>query len=289
MLKNPFRGLSGREWGLWLVSLTVVILSNLMTGTVDAITLTATLVGVTALIFVARGDVWGQLLTVIFSLLYSVTSWRFHYYGEIITYLGMSAPIAAASAITWMKHPYKKRGKRGKDRPSVPTPCASAVTSHRRRDRRLLFHPEDARHRQSRRKHAFRRHQLSRFVSHVASQLVLRRGIRGKRHRPHRSVDTGVAEGYYLSPHGRQFSGLFGQRYLRLLELEPKREKASKIINPRQHRPSPPCLRDSGSVPAKQFPRTRRAKIGTKSTRHGKTPPFRKRRKGSPWVRPRRR
>lgn len=139
MLKNPFRGLSGREWGLWLVSLTVVILSNLMTGTVDAITLTATLVGVTALIFVARGDVWGQLLTVIFSLLYSVTSWRFHYYGEIITYLGMSAPIAAASAITWMKHPYKKRGKRGKDRPSVPTPCASAVTSHRRRDRRLYF------------------------------------------------------------------------------------------------------------------------------------------------------
>ena len=108
MLNNPFRGLRKREWALWLISLTVVVTSNLMAGTVDPITLTATLVGVTALIFIARGDVWGQILTVLFSLLYAVTSWRFHYYGEIITYLGMSAPIAVASVVTWIKNPYKK-------------------------------------------------------------------------------------------------------------------------------------------------------------------------------------
>ena len=108
MLNNPFRGLRKREWALWLISLTVVVTSNLMAGTVDPITLTATLVGVTALIFVARGNVWGQILTVVFSLLYAVTSWQFRYYGEIITYLGMSAPIAAASVVTWIKNPYKK-------------------------------------------------------------------------------------------------------------------------------------------------------------------------------------
>lgn len=108
MLNNPFRGLRKREWALWLISLTVVVTSNLMAGTVDPITLTATLVGVTALIFVARGNVWGQILTVVFSLLYAVTSWHFRYYGEIITYLGMSAPIAVASVVTWIKNPYKK-------------------------------------------------------------------------------------------------------------------------------------------------------------------------------------
>lgn len=108
MLKNPFRNLTRREWILWGVSLVAVLVSNFTAGAVDPVTLAATLIGVTALIFVARGDVWGQILTVVFSILYSITSWCFAYYGEIITYLCMSAPIAAASVVTWLKHPYKK-------------------------------------------------------------------------------------------------------------------------------------------------------------------------------------
>ena len=108
MLKNPFRSLTRREWILWGISLVAVLVSNFTAGTVDPVTLAATLIGVTALIFVARGDVWGQILTVVFSILYSITSWHFAYYGEIITYLCMSAPIAAASVVTWLKHPYKK-------------------------------------------------------------------------------------------------------------------------------------------------------------------------------------
>ncbi len=110
MLYNPFRYLKKREWLLWLISLVAVTLSGVFTAT-DAITLTATLVGVTALIFVARGDVWGQALTVVFSLLYSLAAWQFRYYGEIITYLGMSAPIAAASVVTWLRHPFRDAQK----------------------------------------------------------------------------------------------------------------------------------------------------------------------------------
>lgn len=108
MLHNPFRGLKKREWAIWLLSLATVIASNLLAGTVVPVTLFATLIGVTALIFVARGDVWGQILTMLFALLYSITSFQLHYYGEIITYLGMSAPIAAASVVTWLKNPYEK-------------------------------------------------------------------------------------------------------------------------------------------------------------------------------------
>lgn len=70
------------------------------------LTLIASLIGVTALIFVAKGDVWGQLLTVSFSLLYAVISLKFSYYGEMITYLGMTAPIAALSVIAWLRNPY---------------------------------------------------------------------------------------------------------------------------------------------------------------------------------------
>lgn len=108
MLHNPFRGLKKQEWVIWLISLATVLASNLLAGETDPVTLTAPLVGVTALILVARGDVWGQILCVLFAMLYSVTSFRFHYYGEIVTCLGMSAPIAVASVVTWLKNPYEK-------------------------------------------------------------------------------------------------------------------------------------------------------------------------------------
>ena len=42
---------------------------------------------------------------IVFSILYGIISWRFHYWGEMITYLGMSMPMAIWSAITWIKNP----------------------------------------------------------------------------------------------------------------------------------------------------------------------------------------
>ena len=48
----------------------------------------------------------GQLLMIIFSLLYGIISYSFSYYGEMITYLGMTMPMAAFALITWLRHPY---------------------------------------------------------------------------------------------------------------------------------------------------------------------------------------
>ncbi len=110
MLYNPFRGLRRREWALFLVSLATVLVPGLLVKT-DPLILCATAIGVTSLIFIARGDAWGQLLMVVFSLLYAVAAWPKHYYGEIITYLFMSAPISAASVVTWLKNPYEGEGR----------------------------------------------------------------------------------------------------------------------------------------------------------------------------------
>lgn len=107
MLKNPFSGLKKREWLLWAVSIIVVGLAIILSPNVSVFTLSASLIGVTALIFLARGDVWGQILSVVFALLYAVTSLEFRYYGEAITYLFMTAPSAIASAVSWLRHPYK--------------------------------------------------------------------------------------------------------------------------------------------------------------------------------------
>lgn len=70
------------------------------------LTLAASLIGVTSLIFNAKGNPLGQLLMVIFSLLYGIISYTFGYYGEMITYLGMTMPMAAFALISWLRNPY---------------------------------------------------------------------------------------------------------------------------------------------------------------------------------------
>ncbi len=55
--------------------------------------------GVTSLILAAKGNVWAQFLMILFSVLYGVISFRFRYWGEMMTYLGMSLPMAVWSAI----------------------------------------------------------------------------------------------------------------------------------------------------------------------------------------------
>lgn len=55
--------------------------------------------------FAAKGNVWAQILMILFSILYGIISWRFHYWGEMITYLGMTMPMAIWSTITWIKNP----------------------------------------------------------------------------------------------------------------------------------------------------------------------------------------
>ena len=42
---------------------------------------------------------------IVFSILYGIISYRFRYWGEMITYLGMALPMAVWSAITWLRHP----------------------------------------------------------------------------------------------------------------------------------------------------------------------------------------
>lgn len=107
-LYNPFRFLTRFEWCLWTASMLVVTASFFLGGTEGILSLIASLLGVTALIFIAKGDVTGQFLIVFFSILYAMVSYERQYYGEMITYLCMSAPIAAFSVISWIRHPYAK-------------------------------------------------------------------------------------------------------------------------------------------------------------------------------------
>ena len=91
---------------LWALSVSFILVSFCIFDRESYMTLCASLIGVTSLIFNAKGNPFGQLLAVVFSLMYGGISYTFAYYGEMITYLGMTMPMAVFALIAWLRNPY---------------------------------------------------------------------------------------------------------------------------------------------------------------------------------------
>lgn len=108
LLKNPFKGMTKKEWIVYALSVAIILLSNVFTEEIDYFKNVATILGATSLILIARGNAWGQIIMVVFCSMYAYTSYCFKYYGEMMTYLLMSLPISFMSIFTWLKNPYKK-------------------------------------------------------------------------------------------------------------------------------------------------------------------------------------
>ena len=104
---QSLKKLSRFELLLWLTSLTAITASFIIFKSENILTLIASLIGVTALILLAKGNVWGQILTIVFSIFYAVISYQYRYFGEMITYLGMTLPSALMATVTWIRHPYE--------------------------------------------------------------------------------------------------------------------------------------------------------------------------------------
>ena len=108
------------EKALWVCSVVVICIFYFAFDGSGWMKLTASLIGVTSLIFLAKGNPFGNVLMIIFSLLYTIISYSFLYYGEMITYMGMTAPMALFSLISWLKNPYGKSKAQVKVRELTP-------------------------------------------------------------------------------------------------------------------------------------------------------------------------
>ena len=106
---------------LWGTSAGLILLSFCIFDRENFLTLGASIVGVTSLIFAAKGNPAGQALMVLFSLMYGVISYSFRYYGEMVTYLGMTAPMSLFSLGSWLKNPYN--GNRSQVKINRLNPC----------------------------------------------------------------------------------------------------------------------------------------------------------------------
>ena len=105
-MKKLYNYFSKEELTLWAVSSCLILVSFLIFDRVNILTLTASLIGITSLIFNAKGNPFGQVLMILFSLLYGLISYTFSYFGEMITYLGMTAPMALFALISWLRNPF---------------------------------------------------------------------------------------------------------------------------------------------------------------------------------------
>ncbi len=108
------------EKALWVSSVAVICIFFAVFDGSGWMKLIASLIGVTSLIFLAKGNPFGNVLMIIFSVLYAIISYSFLYYGEMITYVGMTAPMALFSLISWLKNPYGKSKSQVKVRELTP-------------------------------------------------------------------------------------------------------------------------------------------------------------------------
>ena len=108
-MKRLLKYFSAGEWALWGASTLLIIAAFCVFDRTNYLTLCASLIGAASLIFNAKGNPAGQALMIVFSVLYGIISFGFSYYGEMITYLGMTAPMAVFALVSWLKNPYKGR------------------------------------------------------------------------------------------------------------------------------------------------------------------------------------
>lgn len=106
-MKKLFPPMDFVDFLIWGISVSVLIGSHLLFPSSDLFSTVSSLIGVTALIFVANGAVIGQVLMLVFCVFYGVNSLQYRYYGEAITYLGMSAPAVIFNIVSWIRHPYR--------------------------------------------------------------------------------------------------------------------------------------------------------------------------------------
>ncbi len=107
-MKKLLCSLTKAEIMLWITSVFIITLFFLLFDRQNYLALLASLIGATSLIFCAKGHPIGQVLIIIFSMIYGYISYTFSYFGEMLTYVCMTLPMAILSLIEWIRNPFKK-------------------------------------------------------------------------------------------------------------------------------------------------------------------------------------
>lgn len=107
MSLNPFKKFTKFDYILWFSSLSTLLLTFILSRNNNILVIIATLIGVTGLVFWAKGHFVGHICSIVFAIFYGISSLTCFYYGEFITYVFMTLPMAVVNLISWIKNPYE--------------------------------------------------------------------------------------------------------------------------------------------------------------------------------------
>ena len=108
-MKKLFNYFTLAEKLIWLISTLIIILSFVIFDRTSYFSLIVSILGVTSLIFNAKGNFIGQIIGIVFCTCYGIISFSYSYYGEVITYFCMTLPFAIVSLVSWIRNPYKDK------------------------------------------------------------------------------------------------------------------------------------------------------------------------------------
>ena len=103
--------LSGGEWILWILTVGPVLAVFLLIPNPDWLTLFSSVIGITSILFIAKGWVLGEFLTAVFTGFYGAVSAVNGFYGEVLSAFGIALPLSVLSIIAWIRHPFSNSGE----------------------------------------------------------------------------------------------------------------------------------------------------------------------------------
>lgn len=92
------------EWVLLLGGIAAVIVGFFIGEEKNYLSLASSILGITCIMFNAKGSVWGQFVAIGFAITYALLAYTKAYYGEMIIYLALMLPIHISSIVIWLKN-----------------------------------------------------------------------------------------------------------------------------------------------------------------------------------------
>ncbi len=90
----------------YIASIVIIISAYFIFQGDNILTLISSVIGTISLAFASKGHPVAQVLVIIFSIFYAIISYSYAYYGEMITYVFMTTPMAIIALFSWLKNPY---------------------------------------------------------------------------------------------------------------------------------------------------------------------------------------
>ena len=84
-----------------------IIIAFLIPDEKEYLNLITSLVGVTCVFFIAKGKIFGQIVGIIYAIVYGLISYFHNLYGEVFLAFVFYAPLAIIGVIEWAKNQYQ--------------------------------------------------------------------------------------------------------------------------------------------------------------------------------------